>query len=295
VAAKILNGIKLAGQERQTLKGQLKEFRGKYNRVSKLVSIKIGEEDYASKIYANMQQKEARILGIDFELLKLPSGIKIESVIKKIDEFNKNELIDGIFVHQPLPNQISNTVIRNRILPSKDVECEHPYNLGKLFTMSGEKKYYDSDVIPPTPASVLYLLQNTKLDIYGKEVVIVGHSNIIGKPLALLLLNKFATVTVTHIATFQADRLQFHIERADIVISAVGKADLIKGSWIKQGAVVIDVGISRTSEGIKGDVEYKEALKKAEFITPVPGGVGPLTVVFLMKNLITLYKKNSKS
>jgi len=281
--SEIFDGVKLAKAKREFLRQELSGLVNKHKRTPKLVSIMIGD-DPASGIYSSMQEKEALAIGIDFELIKMVSGTKRQDLIKKIQALNKDESIDGVFIHQPLPDSLSTGIIRGTVLPSKDVECEHPFNLGRLVNSC-------SLIVPPTPAAILHLIKETKLDVYGKEVVIIGHSSIVGKPTALLLLDKLATVTVTHIATFEVKMLESHIKQADILISAVGKPGLIKAEWIKEGACVIDVGIVKTPEGIKGDVDFKGACGKVGFITPVPGGVGPLTVVFLMKNLITLYKQ----
>jgi len=183
----------------------------------------------------------------------------------------------------PLPSQIDYKKISQFILPEKDVEGMNPENIGKI--LFGKAK-----ILPCTPAAVMELIKETGVDLYGKEVVIVGHSEIVGKPLSLLLLDKFATVTVCHIGTSQAKKLDEHVRKAEILIVAVGKPCLIKGDWIKEGSIVIDVGINKVGDKIVGDVEFEEAKERASFITPVPGGVGPLTVVMLMRNLVEATK-----
>ena len=179
----------------------------------------------------------------------------------------------------PLPSQIDYKKISQFVRPEKDVEGMHPANIGKIV-------FGKATILPCTPAAVMELLKETGADLYGKEVVIVGHSEIVGKPLALLLLDKFATVTVAHIGTSKAGKLEEHVRRAEVLIVAVGKAGIIKGEWIKEGAIVIDVGINRVGDKIVGDVEFETAEKRASYITPVPGGVGPLTVTMLMRNLV---------
>jgi methylenetetrahydrofolate dehydrogenase (NADP+)/methenyltetrahydrofolate cyclohydrolase len=182
-----------------------------------------------------------------------------------------------------LPGQIDYKKISQFILPEKDVEGMHPANIGKIV-------FGKANILPCTPAAVMELLKEAGVDLYGKEVVIVGHSEIVGKPLALLLLEKFATVTVCHIGTSKAGKLEEHIMKAEVLIVAVGKAGLIKGEWIKEGAIVIDVGINRVGDKIVGDVEFETAEKRASYITPVPGGVGPLTVTMLMRNVVEAAK-----
>ncbi|MFA5500758.1 MAG: bifunctional 5,10-methylenetetrahydrofolate dehydrogenase/5,10-methenyltetrahydrofolate cyclohydrolase, partial [Candidatus Omnitrophota bacterium] len=167
--------------------------------------------------------------------------------------------------------------------PEKDAEGMHPENLGRI--LLGQYK-----IGPCTAMAVMELLEASKIDLYGKEAVIVGHSEIVGKPLALMLLNKFATTTVCHIATGERGALADHVKRAEVLIVAVGKAGIVKGEWVKEGAVVIDVGINKVADKIVGDVEFEEASARAAFITPVPGGVGPLTTTILMRNVVELFR-----
>jgi methylenetetrahydrofolate dehydrogenase (NADP+)/methenyltetrahydrofolate cyclohydrolase len=183
----------------------------------------------------------------------------------------------------PLPRHIDYKTVLLHICPSKDVEGMHPENLGKIILDKAR-------VLPCTAAAVMELLSTTGVNLYGKEVVVVGHSEIVGKPLSLLLLNKFATTTVCHIATSDAGKLVEHVNSAEILIVAVGRANLIRGEWIKEGAIVIDVGINRVDDKIVGDVEFATAFDRAAQITPVPGGVGPLTTTILMRNLIEATK-----
>ena len=189
----------------------------------------------------------------------------------------------GIIIQMPLPASIDYKKISQYIEPAKDVEGMHPANIGKLL-------FGKSKLVPCTAAAAMELINSTGVDLYGKEVVIVGHSEIVGKPLAMLLLDKFATVTVCHIGTSKAGKLEEHVKQAEILIVAVGKAGLIKGHLIKEGAIVIDVGINRVADKIVGDVEFEAAEKRASWITPVPGGVGPLTVTMLMRNLVEAAK-----
>jgi len=203
--------------------------------------------------------------------------------VEFIQRLNADSLINGIIVQMPLPQHIDYKKISQFICPDKDVEGIHPANIGKLL-------FGKAEILPCTPAAVMELLQETGVNLYGKEAVVVGHSEIVGKPLALLLLDKFATVTVCHIGTAEAGRLAEHVAGAEVLVVAVGKARLIKGEWIKEGAIVIDVGINRVDGKIVGDVEFSAAQNRAAWITPVPGGVGPLTVTMLMRNLVRAAK-----
>ncbi|MCM8780501.1 MAG: bifunctional 5,10-methylenetetrahydrofolate dehydrogenase/5,10-methenyltetrahydrofolate cyclohydrolase [Candidatus Omnitrophica bacterium] len=247
-----------------------------------LVSIQIGE-NAAAEVYVKSQNKTADSLGIEYKFYKLDQATSEDELIQFIQRLNSDEQVNGIIIQMPLPSQIDYKKISQFILPEKDIEGMHPANIGKI-------PFGKARLIPCTPLAVMELLNETGIDLYGKEVVIVGHSEIVGKPLALLLLDKFATVTVCHIGTSQAGKLEGHVRYAEILIVAVGKAGLIKGEWIRQGAIVIDVGINRLGDKIVGDVEFEEAAKRASWITPVPGGVGPLTVVMLMRNLLEATK-----
>jgi len=233
--------------------------------------------------YVKSQTKVAEALGIEYKLHQLPVDISEESLIEVIKKLNNDRSVNGIIIQMPLPGQIDYKKISQNISPDKDIEGMHPANIGKI--VFGKAK-----LVPCTAAAAMELINASGVDLYGREVVIVGHSEIVGKPLALLLLEKFATVTVCHIGTSKAGKLEEHVKRAEVVIVAVGKAGLIKGEWVKEGAVVIDVGINRVGDKIVGDVEFESAEKRASYITPVPGGVGPLTVTMLMRNLIEAVK-----
>jgi methylenetetrahydrofolate dehydrogenase (NADP+)/methenyltetrahydrofolate cyclohydrolase len=247
-----------------------------------LASVVIGDNPGA-EAYAKSQAKTAESLGIIYQLHKLSPETSEGSLIDFIGDLNSQAVVNGIIVQLPLPQQIDYRKIGQYILPAKDVEGLHPANIGRI-------PFGQAGILPCTAAAVMELLKASGVDLYGRETVVVGHSEIVGKPLALLLLDKFATVTVCHIATWRAGKLQEHVQRAEVLIVAVGKAGLIKGDWIKEKAVVIDVGINRLAGKIVGDVEFAEASQRAGWITPVPGGVGPLTVTILMRNLLEAVK-----
>jgi len=266
----------------ERIKKQIKEEISKLNLKPVLASIQVGENP-ASNVYIKSQKRFSEELGIDYQLHKLDSQISEVSLIEFIQKLNLDRAINGLILQMPLPKHIDYKKITQYIEPKKDVEGLHPENMGKI--IFGKAK-----ILPCTAQAVMELIKETQIDLYGKEVVIVGHSEIVGKPLSLLLLDKFATVTVCHIGTYDAGKLEEHVKKAEVLIVAVGKAGLIKGEWIKEGAIVIDVGINRVGDKIVGDVEFEEAFKRASWITPVPGGVGPLTTTLLMRNLLEATK-----
>jgi methylenetetrahydrofolate dehydrogenase (NADP+) / methenyltetrahydrofolate cyclohydrolase len=276
--AKLLEGKPVAEKIKAELITQVRDLK----KPPVLASVSIGDNPGAAA-YAKSQAKTAESLGIVYKLFKLDQDITEEALIDFILKLNSDNEVNGIIVQMPIPQHIDYKKISEFISPLKDVEGMHPANMGKVL-------FGRSKIVACTANAVMELLNSTGVDLYGKEVVIVGHSEIVGKPLALLLLEKFATVTVCHIGTSKAGKLEEHVRRAEILIVAVGKAGLIKGDWIKEGAIVIDVGINRVGDKIVGDVEFEEAQKHAEYITPVPGGVGPLTVTLLMRNLIEAAK-----
>ena len=276
--ARLLEGRPIAEKIKEEIKSTIASLGIK----PVLASIQVGE-NVGAESYAKSQNKTAQNLGIEYRFHKLGQDTTQESLVEFIKKLNADKSINGIIIQMPLPAHIDYKKISQFILPEKDVEGMHPANIGKI--IFGKAK-----ILPCTAAAVMELLKETGIDLYGKEVVVVGHSEIVGKPLALLLLDKFATTTVCHIGTSIAGKLEEHVRLAEILIVAVGKAGLIKGDWIKEGAIVIDVGINRVAEKIVGDVEFEGAQNRASWITPVPGGVGPLTVTMLMRNLIEACK-----
>jgi methylenetetrahydrofolate dehydrogenase (NADP+) / methenyltetrahydrofolate cyclohydrolase len=276
--AKLLEGKPLAEKIKEAIKLEVASLKNK----PVLASIMVGENAGAAS-YVKSQSKAAENLGIEYRLQNLPQDTTEVALTEFIRKLNSDNSVNGIIIQMPLPAAIDYKKISQFISPDKDIEGMHPANIGKL--LFGKAK-----LIPCTAASAMELINSTGIDLYGKEVVVVGHSEIVGKPLALLLLDKFATVTVCHIGTSKAGKLEEHVKKAEILIVAVGRAGLIKGDWIKEGAVVIDVGINRVGDKIVGDVEFEAASMRASFITPVPGGVGPLTVTMLMRNLVEAAK-----
>lgn len=279
MAAKLLDGKALALGIKEKIKAEIAALGSK----PKLVSVQVGENP-ASEVYLRSQKKNAEGLGVEYQLEKLDAGTTQDELIKVLERLNKDNAVNGIIIQVPLPQQIDAKSISRYISPLKDVEAVHPQNMGEIV-------FGNAKILPCTAASCMELLNSIEgLKLYGKEAVVVGHSEIVGKPLALLLLNKFATTSVCHIATGERGSLPEFVKEAEILIVAVGKAGLIKGEWVKEGAIVIDVGINRVEGKLVGDVEFDKAQERASYITPVPGGVGPLTVAMLMRNLVEATK-----
>lgn len=243
-----------------------------------LVVIQVGN-DPASSVYVRNKERTAERVGINSETVKLSKHITQDELLEIIDKYNNDSLVNGILVQLPLPKHIDEQVILEAISPMKDVDGFHPLNVGKLNI--GQKQ-----MIPSTPAGIMELLKANHIELEGKHVVIVGRSNIVGKPLAHLLLEANATVTIAHSKTKDLKHLT---KQADILVVAVGQPELITKDYVKTGAVVIDVGINRTESGLKGDVDFNNVKLKVAAITPVPGGVGPMTIAMLMNQTYQAY------
>ena len=276
----IIDGKKIAETLRQKLKKEIIEIKSSFKSVPGLTVILIGE-DPASKIYVKNKEKFSKEIGINSEVIKYPENIEEKEVLSKIIELNKNKKVSGILVQLPLPKHINKQKVIETILPEKDVDGFHPINVGNL--SSG----YDSK-IPCTPLGCLILLKEVEKNLSGKHAVVIGRSNLNGKPMAQLLLKENCTVTITHSKTKD---LKSQCNKADIVIAAVGKPKFVKGDWVKKNAIVIDVGINKTSDGIVGDIDFNEVSKVARAITPVPGGVGPMTIACLLRNTVECFKR----
>jgi methylenetetrahydrofolate dehydrogenase (NADP+)/methenyltetrahydrofolate cyclohydrolase len=276
--AKLLEGKPVAEKIKEELKKQISAM----PKPPVLASILVGDNAGAQS-YVKSQKKAAEGLGIVYQLHSLGNETDEKSLIDFVNKLNADNSVNGIIIQMPFPASIDYKNISRHISPEKDIEGMNPQNFGKIV-------FGQAQILPCTAAAVMELLKESGVDLYGKEVVVVGHSEIVGKPVTLLLLDKFATVTVCHIGTSKAGKLEEHVKKAEVLIVAVGRAGLIKGEWVKEGAIVIDVGINRVAERIVGDVEFEAAEKRASFITPVPGGVGPLTVTMLMRNLVEATK-----
>ena len=277
----IIDGKKTAADLRSNLKNEVDNLKKKFNRVPGLTVILIGE--YApSKIYVRNKEKSAVEIGLKSEIVKYPDTVDEKTVLEKINELNKDKNVSGILVQLPLPIHINNKKIIDAIDPNKDVDGFHPNNVGNL--SSG----YQSS-IPCTPLGCHLLIKKIEPNLNGKKAVVLGRSNLNGKPMTQLLLKENCTVTIAHSKT---KNLKEECLKADILVVAVGIPKLVKGDWVKKGSIVIDVGINKTEEGIVGDVDFDEVSKHAKAVTPVPGGVGPMTIACLLKNTIECFKRS---
>jgi len=272
--AQILDGKAVSQRIKDNLKEKVVALKAKG--VHPGLAVIIVGDDPASRIYVNNKKKACEYVGFRSEEYALPANTTQEELLALIDTLNQSD-IDGILCQLPLPAHLDEKAVINAIRPDKDVDAFHPVNVGKI--MIG-----DYDFLPCTPAGVMELIRESGIDIRGKECVVIGRSNIVGKPMSMLLLHAHGTVTICHSRTVD---LAETVRRADIVVAAVGVPELIRGDMIKEGAVVIDVGMNRLSDGrLVGDVAFSEASEKASAITPVPGGVGPMTIAMLMQNTV---------
>ena len=277
----LIDGKKVAAELRVELKQEVSELKAKYNKVPGLTVILIGDMA-PSQIYVRMKEKAANEVGLKSEVIRYTEAVEEKTVLDKIDELNKDESVSGILVQLPLPKHIDKQKVIESILPSKDVDGFHPMNVGNL--SSG----YESSV-PCTPLGCYLLIKKIEKNLNGKKAVIVGRSNLNGKPMTQLLLKENCTVTITHSKTKD---LKAECLEADIIVAAVGMPELVRGDWVKKDAIVIDVGINKTEKGIVGDVAFDEVSKVAKALTPVPGGVGPMTIACLLKNTIECFKRS---
>ena len=276
----IIDGKLQAQRVRQSVADEIRE-----NGIKAGLAVVIVGNNPASRIYVNNKKKACADCGIESYEYALPEETTEKELLALVEKLNKDDKIDGILVQLPLPKQIDETAIINAINPDKDVDAFHPVNVGKIMTG-------DYSFLPCTPAGVMELIASTGTEIAGKSCVVIGRSNIVGKPMAMLLLHKSGTVTICHSKTKD---LAEETRRADILVAAVGVAKLVKADMVKEGAVVIDVGMNRDEDGkLCGDVDFEEVKEKASFITPVPGGVGPMTIAMLMKNTLTAAKNHKK-
>jgi methylenetetrahydrofolate dehydrogenase (NADP+)/methenyltetrahydrofolate cyclohydrolase len=277
MTAKLIDGKAIAANLRQQIAQRVAQRREQGLRTPGLAVILVGS-DPASQVYVSHKRKDCEEVGFISQAYDLPSETTQTELTNLIDRLNDDPAIDGILLQLPLPEHLESSSLLERIRPDKDVDGFHPYNVGRLAQRIPLLR-------PCTPKGIMTLLESTGVDLYGKDAVVVGASNIVGRPMAMELLLAGCTVTVTH--RFTQD-LVGHVGRADLVVVAAGKPGLVKGEWIKQGAIVIDVGINRQDDGkLVGDVVYETALPRAGWITPVPGGVGPMTRACLLEN--TLY------
>lgn len=281
MTAQIISGTATASQIKCEVAAKIAQYRSQGKRPPGLAVILVGA-DPASQVYVGSKRKSCGELGIESKSYDLADTTTESELLTLIDQLNNDPAVDGILVQLPLPAHIDSRKVIDAISPHKDVDGFHPYNVGRLCQRVPTLRAC-------TPYGVMKLLETTGVNLYGKHAVIVGASNIVGRPMALELLLGGCTVTVTH--RFTQD-LESHVRQADILVVAVGKPHFISGEWIKEGAIVIDVGINRIDGKLVGDVEFDLASQKASHITPVPGGVGPMTVAMLMQNTLQAYESH---
>lgn len=276
MTAQLIDGKALANKVKHELKLITAQLVQKYGRPPGIAVVRVGE-DPASKVYVTSKKKTAEELGFGSWEHHLDAAVTQAELLTLVRKLNADPAVDGILVQLPLPKHIDSTLVLEAIDPAKDVDGFHALNAGHLF--QGRPS-----LVPCTPLGCMRMLEDIHYDVAGKNCVVVGRSTIVGRPMALLLLNKSATVTVCH----SKSDVAAEVRRADVVIAAVGQTAVVKGEWIKPGAIVIDVGINRQADGkLKGDVEFDVAKERAAWITPVPGGVGPMTIAMLMQNTVT--------
>lgn len=275
MSAKIIDGNAIAKQIREELKIEVEKLQKEKNITPGLAVVLVGENP-ASQVYVRMKEKACEEVGVYSRKITLPQNTKEEEILEIIDELNSDDKIHGILVQLPLPDQIDENKILNRVDPDKDVDGFHPVNVGRL--VIGEPLF-----VACTPQGVIELLKRSNVEIKGADAVIVGRSNIVGKPVAMLLMHEHATVTVCHSRTKD---LAQKTGNADILVAAIGKPQMITADMVKNGAVVIDVGVNRLGDKLVGDVDFDAVKEKASAITPVPGGVGPMTIAMLLSNTV---------
>ncbi len=280
--AKIIDGKVISAAVKEEVAKEVAELKAQ-GIIPGLAVIIVGD-DPASRVYVNNKKKACEQLGMLSREYTMPAETTEEELLSLIKELNTDPEINGILCQLPLPSHLNEELVINTIIPEKDVDAFHPHNVGKI--MIG-----NYDFLPCTPAGIMEMLKYENIDITGKECVVIGRSNIVGKPMSMLLLHKNGTVTVCHSRT---KNLKEVCLRADILVAAVGRANFVTADMVKEGAVVIDVGINRLENGkLCGDVNFAEVEPKASYITPVPGGVGPMTIATLMKNTLTAAKKQN--
>ena len=278
--AEIISGKETAAKIRERLRAQIDQLRQKGYQPG--LAVVIVGDDPASQVYVRNKEKACKEVGIAAQTFALPKQTTQQELMALIDTLNARSDVHGILVQLPLPRHLDEHQVINAILPEKDVDAFHPVNVGKI--MIG-----DFDYVPCTPAGVMALLEEAQIDVSGKRAVVIGRSNIVGKPQAMLLLHKNATVTICHSKTQHLEEIT---RQADIIVVAIGKAHFLRGDMVKDGVVVIDVGMNRLENGkLAGDVDFDTVAPKASYITPVPGGVGPMTITMLLQNTVTACRR----
>ena len=287
MTAKIIDGREIAGKLHRKTAEEVEQLKLRYRTTPSITTIKIGE-DQTSALYLRLRDNACKKAGIVSNHLEFPQDVSENEILRSISELNEDKGVHGILIQFPIPGHISSDKLMNAIDPKKDVEGFTPYNMGR--TLIG-----DEHIVPCTPLSVLTILEHENMDLKGKDIAIISHSNVVGKPLSALFLNRNATVSVCHVFTKDAKQ---YASRADVLVTATGIPRIITSDYVKKNAFVIDVGIVNTKDGICGDVDFDSVKEKAGKITPVPGGVGPITVACSLRNMLKTYKncvENKKS
>ena len=279
----LLDGKETAKQIKIELKEKIKTLKETYNKVPTIAIVLVGNNP-ASEIYVRNKIKAASFVGMNHQLVKLDESITMEELLNEVERLNNDQDVSGIIVQLPLPNHLDEQIVINHINNEKDADGFGLLNKGKLFSGLPCLK-------PATPLGVMYLLEKYNIELEGKRAVVIGRSNIVGKPMALMLLEKNATVTIAHSRTKNLKELT---KEADVLVVAIGKAKFVTEDMVKEGAVIVDVGINRIDGVLYGDVDFENVEKKASYITPVPGGVGPLTIAMLLLNTVTAFIEQNK-
>lgn len=280
MTARLLDGKKTAALVREKIAAEVERLKGEGRGVPGLAVVIVGENP-ASRVYVGQKEKACRAAGFDSILHRLPEETTQDELLSLVEEMNNDPRIDGILVQLPLPRHMDSDSIIAAIRPEKDVDGFHPINMGKLVTgLKGTE--------PCTPKGIMYLLREYGIELEGKRAVVLGRSNIVGKPVASMLMAQNATVTVCHSRTKD---MASYTKEADIIVAAIGKAKFLTAPMVKEGAVIVDVGINRLEEGLVGDVDFEALKEKASWITPVPGGIGPMTIAMLLLNTLEAFKK----
>ncbi len=280
MTARLLDGKKTAALVRDKIAVEVERLKGEGRGVPGLAVVIVGENP-ASRVYVGQKEKACKAVGFDSILHRLPEETTQDELLSLVEEMNNDPRIDGILVQLPLPRHINSDSIIAAIKPEKDVDGFHPINMGKLVTgLKGTE--------PCTPKGIMYLLNEYGIELEGKRAVVLGRSNIVGKPIAHMFMGKNATVTVCHSRTKD---MASYTKEADIIVAAIGKAKFLTADMVKEGAVIVDVGINRLEEGLVGDVDFEALKEKASYITPVPGGIGPMTIAMLLLNTLEAFEK----
>ncbi len=284
MSAKILDGKALAEGIKEGLRAEVSALKKRTGSTPCLAVVLVGENP-ASKVYVSMKEVACEKTRIESRKIHLDEGVSQKRLLEEITRFAKDDAVNGILVQLPLPGQVNEQAVIESIPPEKDVDGFHPFNLGRLLAFA------DPLFVPATPRGVMALIKEAGIDLNGAHAVVVGRSNIVGKPVGVLLLKENATVTLCHSKTRD---LAFHTRQADVLVAAAGRPALITGDMVKEGAVVIDVGVNKAGGKIVGDVDFCSVRKKASAVTPVPGGVGPMTIAMLLENTVTAFKRQNK-